>query len=438
MIRTLSIALFISFSSLAIAADYEQAMRAYEQQNYRQAYSLFSELADSDDAYAQYMLGRLYAFGNGAVQDFIEAHKWFNLAAARGHGHAQQARDHVAENMTRRQVARAQRLAQRWRPGGQHQTGTDSNDSAPDTDDNGLSDTELLAEIQQGLNNLGYNAGVVDGKMGNRTRQAIINYQNDYRLSADGEPSMALLDHVRANQGGAANPQPENETVQTPVEDAWPREIVRDTFRDGNYTRNPRWLVAQGQFEVQRRIGLRTVQEIYSQKNQGGSTEEQVVNLIIGAVLEQATGQSLTRQPEYAEIYLPQRISNAFALEIELSSQRDVGSIEWGVYQGSQRNPGYRLVYTANGRTRGISLLRLSNSGDRVIESSSVPIEMEDGRSHSVRWTRNRDGDMTISIDNNTLINVNDRGFRDPFDGLTLINRGGDYGIRSVLIQGVD
>ena len=48
---------------------------------------------------------------SGADIDLIEAHKWFNLAAVRGHEAAQYCRAEVADEMTAREIATAQAAA---------------------------------------------------------------------------------------------------------------------------------------------------------------------------------------------------------------------------------------------------------------------------------------------------------------------------------------
>lgn len=64
------------------------------------------------DATAAFDLGVAYSTGTqGAVFDLIEAHKWFNLAAAGGNQAAQGARAEIAEDMTAREIATAQRAA---------------------------------------------------------------------------------------------------------------------------------------------------------------------------------------------------------------------------------------------------------------------------------------------------------------------------------------
>ena len=83
-------------------------------------------------------LGKMYANGKGVAQDYVQAHKWMNLAAAgagantedtiedimlRGGGVipvgldwlASKNRDDVAARMTPAQIAEAQRLASEWK-----------------------------------------------------------------------------------------------------------------------------------------------------------------------------------------------------------------------------------------------------------------------------------------------------------------------------------
>ena len=52
--------------------------------------------------------------GHGVACDLVEAHKWFNLAAVSGHEEAQLCRADIAEEMTAREIAEAQRRAREW------------------------------------------------------------------------------------------------------------------------------------------------------------------------------------------------------------------------------------------------------------------------------------------------------------------------------------
>ena len=76
-----------------------------------------SRIADAagGDMQALYELGIAFSTGSGGVDvDFIEAHKWFNLAALSGSEQAQECRADISEDMTAREIAEAQRQARAW------------------------------------------------------------------------------------------------------------------------------------------------------------------------------------------------------------------------------------------------------------------------------------------------------------------------------------
>ncbi len=81
------------------------------------AFLMESLVADAaaGDADALYRLGVAYSTGTcGTEIDLIEAHKWFNLAALNGSALGQQCRADIAEEMTAREIAEAQRQARAW------------------------------------------------------------------------------------------------------------------------------------------------------------------------------------------------------------------------------------------------------------------------------------------------------------------------------------
>jgi TPR repeat protein len=64
---------------------------------------------------AYFDLGVAFSTGSHGVGcDLIEAHKWFNLAAAQGHEEAAWCRADVSDEMTAREIAEAQRRAREW------------------------------------------------------------------------------------------------------------------------------------------------------------------------------------------------------------------------------------------------------------------------------------------------------------------------------------
>ena len=63
---------------------------------------------------ALFELGLLYATGKDVDVDLVTAHKWFNLAAARGSASARTYRVELSREMTSGQIADAQRQAREW------------------------------------------------------------------------------------------------------------------------------------------------------------------------------------------------------------------------------------------------------------------------------------------------------------------------------------
>lgn len=64
---------------------------------------------------ALYDLGVAFSTGShGAACDMIEAHKWFNIAASKGHEEASWCRADISDEMTAREIAEAQRRAREW------------------------------------------------------------------------------------------------------------------------------------------------------------------------------------------------------------------------------------------------------------------------------------------------------------------------------------
>lgn len=76
--------------------------------------------AAGGDAQACYDLGVVYSSGAEGVDiDLIEAHKWFNIAAANGSDGAAACRTEIAEDMTAREIIAAQKMARAWLRGSQ-------------------------------------------------------------------------------------------------------------------------------------------------------------------------------------------------------------------------------------------------------------------------------------------------------------------------------
>jgi hypothetical protein len=56
----------------------------------------------------------MHCAGREVEVDLVSAHKWFNLAAMRGNAEAKRYRIEISREMSRHEIAEAQRLAREW------------------------------------------------------------------------------------------------------------------------------------------------------------------------------------------------------------------------------------------------------------------------------------------------------------------------------------
>ena len=80
-------------------------------------------MAEQGDAEAQYALGYMYRNGEGVPKDYVKAYMWFTLAIERlprldnaGRSLAESNRTLLTTMMTPAQIAKAQKLAKKWKP----------------------------------------------------------------------------------------------------------------------------------------------------------------------------------------------------------------------------------------------------------------------------------------------------------------------------------
>ena len=73
-----------------------------------------ADMAGTNSAEALFELGLIYATGRNCDPDVVAAHKWFNIAAFRGFDAAKARREELAAEMSRDEIAAAQRAAREW------------------------------------------------------------------------------------------------------------------------------------------------------------------------------------------------------------------------------------------------------------------------------------------------------------------------------------
>lgn len=213
--------------------------------------------------------------------------------------------------------------------------------------------------------------------------------------------------------------------------------LISDTFADGDYTNNPAWQVLSGEYFIENGWGLRNrliPANAQTSSSSSGNSGEDFAKALLGQLLKKATKTpNQPAAPAENLIALSTPISNAFVLEVEMSSWVADSHFELGVFQGQQALIGYRLLYVSG---KGIQLHRVGNSGSSVIATSSQAIAIEDKDFHSIIWSRASDGSMQVSLDGAEVIATSDRGFSDPFDGVRISDKGGDFIIKQIKVSG--
>ncbi len=239
----------------------------------------------------------------------------------------------------------------------------------------------------------------------------------------------------------------------------WGKPVLSDRFDGKGPPPDPPWKVTAGEFLIDWRYGFRSVidkNRAASSTSSGSSSsgsKSDAAKQLLGALLQGALGgsssgsesNSQTRTepaPTFAAIQKAATIPNAFAIDILISSRPlDSGpsdGFEFGPYQGSNAGTGYRLSYIAaqDGDAGELHLLRLSSRGVTIVDRTTQPVTIGNTPPSRIIWTRNGQGRMQVKVDGTTAIDVVDRGFKDPFSGFALLNRGGDIALQEITISG--
>jgi peptidoglycan hydrolase-like protein with peptidoglycan-binding domain len=451
----------LMLTPLLAQADFASALNDYEQRNFPAAYSEFKSLASHNDVDAQFMLGYMYALGEGTVQDYVEAHKWFNLAAAGGKSEARKARDEVAKRMTTRQIAQAQELARTWQPQAAPVV------PSPEIQRPFAPSRSTIIEVQRQLAERGYDPGPADGAPGRRTRNAIRAYQRDHQLTIDGQISRELVDSILNQQGDTAEsdvrypevwepPAPEIgqqtqellneltsliekarqrraadrwliqdlEALTQQDERTWSELMLEEEFTESDYTWNSDFHVDSGRFDIERGRGLRAT----APSKRG---DRQLAEQLFESIFNDERNGKRKRQ-KAAEISYSQEINNAFALRTRIAENRS-SRIAINLTQGDNRRLGYRLIMR-QGVQGSVDLVRITSSGRSVIDSYNSPLNLDDGNQHTIEWLRETDGSMAVAIDGKELFRTRDQSFKENFDNLSLLNVGGDYLLTELML----
>jgi len=228
--KNITFTLLLFLFSQAILADFSTALDSYQNGQLSEAAAEFKILANRNDADAQYMLGYMYALGEGVVQDYVKAHKWLNIAASQGKDGAREARDRVAGRMSRNQITRAQQLSRNWKPVPTQIPPTFTSSRPQPQTTVYINSRSTVRDVQRRLSELGYRPGPADGAPGSRTRDAIRQYQIDNRLTVNGQITRKLVKHLLpgTTAHSPAFGDPQVWATPTTKPNRASRELVRD------------------------------------------------------------------------------------------------------------------------------------------------------------------------------------------------------------------
>lgn len=306
---------------------------------------------------------------------------------------------------------------------------------------------KVVSAIQEALNERGYDAGPADGVLAPMTRAAIVAYQADEGLPLTGEPSAPLLARLGITEvvGEALAPEDAASLVlpPEPIAETWPwrQLLVHDDFRDGDYEQDPSWTIDTGRFFVDPDHTLRSVVGVEADEDEQVPADPpdfaEVATAVLGAVLEGALGEAPVGPIgalEIAEIYLPQEINEAFAIELDLRVLQSEGGVALGPYAGERREHGYRLIYIGADQHR-LELREVEGDRSRLLASHPAG-ELAEGAVHSVLWTLAPDGPMVVELDGREIMRVEEPAPDESFAGFTLQNFGGDYALHRIAIYG--
>ena len=76
MLTPIVLTLFLLVWPTLVHADFQAGKDAYDRKDYGTAFKEMLPLAEPGDANAEFLLGRLYAWGEGMPQDYTQADAW--------------------------------------------------------------------------------------------------------------------------------------------------------------------------------------------------------------------------------------------------------------------------------------------------------------------------------------------------------------------------
>jgi len=269
-----------------------------------------------------------------------------------------------------------------------------------------------------------------------------------------------MVDELRALTERSREQRAADRWLQQALEDLvskydwpWRRELLSDSFSDGNFTESPPWSVLSGEFWVDRTLGLRSSVEpppparTEETRERSSGSGKDLGRSLFDALMDQALERDgggagepdqAAEQEGPARIRVAAEITNAFSLDATFSVHNapgEAGHFEIALLQGKRGELGYVLAIQT-GETGLLDLYRLRRGRRELVYGTRPSANLGDGSAHRLVWRQAPDGRVQVLVDDEELVNLRDRAFRDGYRFLELINRAGELGVRSIRVLG--
>ncbi len=223
--------------------------------------------------------------------------------------------------------------------------------------------------------------------------------------------------------------------VSAPVTPPPRQALLDEDFADRDFSRNPKWRIATGDFTIDR-YGMRSqVQKPIATSGKKKSKNE-IPLAVLGALLG---GQSSTKQSAAganpAEAYVQTTLPAGLLITARIVQLSDSGQFEFGLFRASSLGNGLRVQLHAGANAK-LKLYRFqSGRGSLKADSRAGRISTRNGRSYEFEWRRSADGRTEIRLDGRTVLSGQDSAGERGFEGFVLRNDLGDFALESVRIE---
>ena len=269
--------------------------------------------------------------------------------------------------------------------------------------------------------------------------------------SADDRLKQMISDLDRLIEEGrnsrAAHPEFLKDLQKTVDSYKFPEKTVyfSDDFSDNDFWLNPSWIVAAGDYSVDRYGSLYSSVPIrrpaQQEKSADDADDDRGLRILLGVLneLSQDEKDHLSDDgplQDQALIYSKAEIPNSFTLRFSFRSTAVWGSATIGIFQDDNPTSGYQLVYQASPADgRPIQLLRYRYGKPYIIEEvhENSP-DLDDGLDHVVQLDRTPGGEMVVTIDGGEILRTSDLSLQGDFSGVAIINNGGSYSYDNIEI----